>query len=164
MSWILPKLNNRVQVLKPTQRPNDEGGLDLVFGVPFEGAFDVGEFDMLAPLTTVWMGFQPIGYKTSGTKYIRGKQVAETATHEFIVRHLAVASLGKEFGLSFSGEFKYMPDLNPLKSDYFLFVQNGSAVKGRLFRVHEAQNIREQNEYLSIVAEEIEERGTGYSI
>jgi hypothetical protein len=53
MSWILPKLNQRVQVLKPIQRPNEAGGLDLVFGVPFNGAFAEGSFDMLAPLTTI---------------------------------------------------------------------------------------------------------------
>lgn len=161
MSWILPKLTSRVQILKPTQRPNDDGGLDLVFGVPVSSAFDTGEFDMLAPLKTTWMGFQPIGFR-GGVKYVRGKQVSETATHEFICRFLSVASLGKEFGLSFSLGFKYMADLMPLKSDYFLFLQKGSSVKGRLFRIQETMNVKEQDEYLSIIAEEIEERGTGY--
>ena len=162
MSWLLPKLKYRVQVLKPTQHPNEEGGLDLFFGNPLSGAFAFGEFDMLAPLMTVWMGCQSIGYKGTGAKYIRGKQVNEAATHEFICRWLAVASLGREFGLAFAGGFKFMPDLAPLKSDYFLFLQEGSSVKGRLFRIHETMKINEQNEYLSIVAEETEERGTGY--
>lgn len=162
MAWLIPKLTKKVQILKPTQRPNLDGGLDLVFGTPYGGSFDESSFDMLSPVKTIWMGFQPIGYKTSGTKYIRGKQVAETATHEFICRLMAVASLGKEFSAAFSIAFKDMGDLNPLKSDYFLFVQKGTIAKGRLFRIHEVMNIREEDESLSIVAEEIEERGTGY--
>lgn len=161
MTWLIPQLNARVQILRPTQRPTDEGGLDLVFGVPFGGAFEESGFNMLAPLLTIWMGFQPIGYR-GGTKYVRGKQVSETATHEFLCREKAVSNLGKEFSLAFSEAFKYMSDLAPLKSNYYLFLQKGSSVKGRLFRVLESSNVREQDEYLSVIAEEIEERGTGY--
>ena len=163
MTWIIPKLSHKVQVLFPQQRPNDAGGLDLVFGTPYSGdAFGGDAFDMLAPLCTVWMGFKPIGYKTSGAKYVRGKQVAETATHEFICWALDIASLGREFGRGFDFGFKEMPDLSPMKSNYFLFVQLDNSVKGRLFRVQEASNIDERGEHMSIIAEEIEERGTGY--
>ena len=162
MSWIAPKLVNRIQILKPSQEPNEAGGFDFGFGFPFGEGFGGSGFDYLAPLTTVWMGMNPVGYKGTGQKYIGGKQVNETVTHEFIVRHLAVANLGKEFGGAFDIEFKSMPDLGPLKSDYYLFLQNGSTVKGRLFRVDSIVNVAEAKEYLSIAAEEIEERGTGY--
>ena len=162
MSWICPKLVNRVQILKPTQDPNEDGGFDFGFGRPFGDGFGGEGFGYLAPLTTVWMGIFPVGYKGSGSKYIRGKQVNEAVTHEFIVRHLAVANLGKAFGGGFDVGFKVMPDLGPLKSDYYLFFQRNSSVKGRLFRIDSISNVKESNEYFSIAVEEIEERGTGY--
>jgi len=163
VSWILPKLTKRVQILKPTQRPNEDGGFDLGFGQPLSGAFTTGEFDRLAPLLTVWMGMRPLGYSGGETKYIRGQQVNPRVTHEFIVYQMEVANLGKQFNLSFSGEFKFMADLAPLKADYFLFLQeNSTAVKGRLFRVYDVMDIGEMKEYLAIAAEELEERGTGY--
>ena len=139
-------MNYEVQVGKPIQVANAEGGADFSF----------------ENLMTVWMGFKPIGYKTSGTKYVRGKQVSEAATHEFIAMLSEFELLGREFITAFGIGFHGMETLSPLKSDYFLFVQEGSTVKGRLFRILESQNVNEDGEYLSIVAEEIEERGTGF--
>ena len=148
MSWLVSKMNYEVQVGKPIQVANAEGGADFSF----------------ENLMTVWMGFKPIGFKTSGTKYIRGKQVSEAATHEFIAMLSEFELLGREFITAFGIGFHGMGSLSPLKSDYFLFVQEGSTVKGRLFRILESQNVNEEGEYLSIVAEEIEERGTGWPV
>jgi len=148
VSWLVSKMNYEVQVGKPIQVANAEGGADFSF----------------ENLMTVWMGFKPIGYKTSGTKYVRGKQVSEAATHEFIAMLSEFELLGREFITAFGIGFHGMGSLSPLKSDYFLFVQEGSTVKGRLFRILESQNVNEEGEYLSIVAEEIEERGTGWPV
>lgn len=159
MTWLVPKLNRRVQLLKPTQTPNEDGGLDLVFGQPYGSGFESEGFDFLAPMLTVWMGVVPIGV---GGKYVRGEQVMENTTHEFVCRARAVSNLGHEFSTAFNSGFKYMNDLNPLKSDYFLFMQKPSSVKGRLFRIQNVVNANERDEYMVILAEEIEERGTGY--
>lgn len=161
MSWLVNKLTHRVQILIPTNRPNDEGGFDFEFGNPFADGFEIGDFDFLAPVKTVWMGFNTVGYKGTGSKYIRGKQVSENVTHEFIARHLAV-SMGECFAEGFDSGFKNMPDLVSMKADYHLFVENGSKVKGRLFRIDSVVNVNEQDEFLSIAAEEIEEKGTGH--
>lgn len=162
MSWLTPRLSKQVQILIPNQIPNEEGGADLVFGMPMEGAFDVGGFDHLAPVLTVWMGMKPVTFKGSGSKYIRGKQVNEAVTHGFEVRSIEVSELGKEFGLGFNIGFKFMPNLMGLKSDYFLLAQDGSTVKGRLFRIHDVMDNNEGGEYLNVAAEEIEERGVGW--
>jgi|GEM_PF-3535535 len=146
MSWILPSLDTQVQVGKPANTPNAEGGADFSF----------------ENLMTVWMGFKPVGYKTSGTKYVRGKQVNMAVTHEFKVMALEVENLGREFTAAFGIGFKGIGTLSPLKSDYFLFVQEENVSAGRLFRIHEAQKVREEDEYMSILAEEVEEQGTGW--
>ena len=146
MSWLIPEINTQVQIGKPGQIANAEGGADFSF----------------ENLMTVWMGFQPIGYKTSGTKYVRGKQINQAGTHEFKVMALEVELLGREFATAFGIGFKGTGTLSPLKSDYFLFVQEERSTTGRLFRIHEAQKIMEEDEYLSIIAEEVEEQGIGW--
>lgn len=148
MSWLAPSLNRRVQIGKPIQIANDEGGFDFSFDA----------------VLTVWMGIKPVTFKGAAGSYIRGEQINEVVTHKFTVRKIAVDSLGKEYGLGFSDAFRYMTDLMPLKSDYFLFLQHGSTVKGRLFRIHDVVNKDERNESLIVNAEEIEEKGTGYPI
>lgn len=148
MTWLVSKINKRVQVGKPTQIANDEGGFDFGFDV----------------LLTLWMGMNPVSYKGAGLTYIRGAQINENITHKFTVRRLAIASLGRTYGKGFSGSFDSIADLGLLKSDYYLFLQQGSTVKGRLFRIHEILNKNERNEYLEIGAEEIEEKGTGYPV
>ena len=164
MTWLAAELDQKVQILAPTQKPNDDGGFDLNFGVPAGAAFAYDEVDRLAPLTTVWMGLKPVSFQGHGGKYIGGEQVNEAITHIFKCRSSSVASLGKEFSTGFNINFKFMSDLMPLKSDYFLLVQRGSTVKGRLFRVHNITDNKEQREYLKIQAEEIEERGTGFPV
>ena len=161
MTWLTPQINQRVQILKPRQVPNNDGGLDFCFGTPVNEAFESGSFDSLAPLMTVWMGVKPVGFKGSGRKYIRGEQVSEVVTHEFTLRNEEIASLGKEFDSAFGLDFKGMADLCPLKSDYFLQLERYTAVKGRLFRIDSLKNVGENEEYLSIAAEEIESRGAG---
>lgn len=142
MTWLAPKLTQRVQVGKPTQTPNTDGGFDF--------AFDT--------LLTIWSGLKPV---TPG-QYIRGEQIGEGVTHEFKIRRSAVASLGRVFGKGFDGGFDSIADLAPLKRDYFLFMQRGSMVKGRLFRIKDVKDNDERREYLRVRAEEIEERGSGY--
>ena len=146
------------------QRPNEDGGFDFGFGRPFAEAFASGEFDQLAPVMTVWMSLKPVGSKGSGSKYVRGEQVNENVTHVLEVMAIEVASLGREFSLAFSSAFKFMPNLVGLKSTYYLFVEEESSVKGRLFRIHEVTDHKEEREFLIILAEEIEERGVGHPV
>jgi len=146
MTWLIPQLKERVQIGKPVQTANDNGGFDFSFDV----------------LLTIWMGLKPSRFAGRGPEYIRGEQINENITHEFICRKSAVESLGRDFAKGFSEGFDSIEDLAPLKSDYFLFLQRGSAVKGRLFRIHGVTDNKEQREYLKIGAEEIEERGTGW--
>ena len=164
MSWLTPSRRERVQILTARLNPNDDGGGDLVFGKPLSEGFGFSEFDQLSPILIVWMGLKPITFQGTGTKYIRGEQINENVTHEFSVRRIEVASLGKQYGLAFSIQFKFMADLMGLKSDYFLFIQRSSTVKGRLFRIHDVRDHKEQREYLLVSAEEIEERGTGWGV
>ncbi len=165
MSWLCSALRERVQILIPRQIPNDDNGsLDLLFGNSMGESFEFGPFSNLVPVKTIWAGFKPITFKGAGAQYDGGKQINEAVTHRFKVRRVAVDELGKQFGLSFSSSFKFMADLMGLKSNYFLFVERSSTVKGRLFRIHNITDHKENREYLNVDAEEIEERGSGYGI
>ncbi len=164
MTWIVPKLNKRVQILKPNMKEESEGGFDFVFGEGMGSGFDYGAFSQLDALKTVWMECKPAIRSGFGTvsQYVRGEQITENITHNFKVRKEALIGLGRGFSLGFSIGFDSIDDLIILKSQYYLFMESGSDVKGRLFRIKGVVNNKEQNEYYKISAEEIEERGTGY--
>lgn len=145
--WVLPKLKNRVQVQKAVQTPNTTtGGLDRTYST----------------LTTIWMGCEPMSpYKPVG-EYIRGVQIADRPTHIFIARVSALDNVvGRGFTLGFSTGFKSILDLMSMKSDYFLFMQRGSSVRGRLFRVLNVTDMFENRNYYTLLAKEIEQQGVG---
>lgn len=149
MTFLVPKLRKRVQVRIPVDTPNDSGGYDRTY----------------TTVDTVWAGFKP----KNQTRYIRGSQTetlkANTqnlATHEFTLRRVAVDTLGRQFGKGFGPGFDSIADLNPLKSEFFFFVQD-TTVKGRLFRIINIMDHNERKEFLIVRAEEIEEQGIGYT-
>lgn len=146
--WLLPRLKNRIQIVKPTQTPNDDGGFDRGY----------------TTLLTVWGELKPSVYKVSAAEYIRGVQTNEQVTHKVAIRKSSVSSLGRTFSTAFSIAFDSIADINLLKSDMFLFVQMDSMVKGRLFRIHNIVDVQERGYYYSLMVEEIEEKGTGYPV
>lgn len=148
MSWLAPELDKRIQIVKPVQSPNSISG-------GFNRSYET--------LLTIWGGLKPLEYVRSSTQYIRGVQTTNDITHTVKIRKCGVSSLGKAFSSAFSTGFDSIPDINSLKSDFFLFVQQRSTVKGRIFRVHNISNVREEGEYYSLQVEEIEEKGTGYT-
>ena len=146
MTRLVHELRKQVQVVKPIQTPNVSGS--------FTRSYET--------LLTVWMGMKALSHAT----YIRGVQAdieAGKFTHEFKCRKEAVDRLNSEFTAAYTSAFDIMGDLMPLKSDYFLLVEKGSTVKGRLFRIKRIMDKDERGEYLSLLTEEIEEKGTGYA-
>ena len=148
MTWLAPQLRRRVQIKKPTQTPNSvTGGLDRGYET----------------LLTIWAAFAPVKFGSfAQATYIRGAQTSSVITHEFVIRRVAIQNLGKSFGSGFGSGFDSIADLAPLKSDYFLFVEEESTTKGRLFRIHKIQDVGERKEYLKLFCEEIEEQAAGY--
>lgn len=146
MSYLVPNLKHRVQIRQAIQEPNEYGGYDRNYRT----------------LKTVWAEVMTTNLSTDFIEAIRGEQVNEVATHNFRVRYSAVYSLGKGFASAFSKGFNSGADINMLKSDYFLFLQNGSEDKGRLFRVRGTKRDERFKEFVKIKAEEIEEQGTGW--
>lgn len=142
MTWLTPQLDKRVQIGTPSQVSNDDGGFDFEF----------------ESVVTLWMGCKPI----SPGRFIRGEQVNEKSTHQFTVRKVELENIGMAFANGFSIGFDSVSNLNLVKGDYYLFLESGPSYKGRLFKVNAAMNNNEQDEVYLILAEEIEERGTGY--
>lgn len=148
MTWLADKLRYRIQIRKPVQTPNDAGGFDRLYET----------------LLTIWAGFKPtkFGSSFSQAMYAQGQQIRQNITHEFLVRRSSVQNLGKAFGDGFGSGFNSIADLIPLKSDLFIFLQKGSTVKGRSFKIHRVQDNDEKREFIKLFCEEIEEQGTGF--
>jgi hypothetical protein len=146
------KLKHRIQIRKSVQTPNEETG-------GFDQSYEI--------LATIWAALQEgtKGGMEEFVKYIRGETVAsDIPTHTFIVRKVAVQNFGRELSIAFDSAFKQMPDLINLKSDYYIFMQAGSSVKGRSFKIMTLRQDENYNEYIKIRAMEVEEMGTGYPI
>lgn len=146
MTWLAPKLRERIEIRQATQEPNAAGGMTRGY----------------TTIATIWAGIKPVGLTTAQAAYIRGEQIADVETHEFIVRRSAVSSLGRDFGDGFGDGFDGIADLAPLKSEWFIFLQRG-ATKGRIFKIERIVDNDERREFLAIKTREVEEIGTGYS-
>jgi len=147
MSRLVHKLRQRVQIQKPVDTPNDNGGYDRTY----------------TTLDTIWMGMK----SKRKVMIVRESQVEwlDQGTHEFIARNCAVSkALGTGFSDGFSTGFDSIANLNPLTSELFLFMQRGSTTKGKRFRIKRMDDWEERREYYLIDAEFIEEVGTGANV
>ncbi len=92
---------------------------------------------------------------------IRQESIDDTYTVEIKVRKSSVDRLGTEFSTAFSEAFDSIPDINPIKSEYFCFIEAGNSYKGRLFKVMGTRLDERNNEYVIVRLKEEEEHGTG---
>lgn len=162
MTWLAPKLRDRIEIRGAIQTPDSAGGFNQTYQT----------------YATVWAGVRTI----SQGQYLRGRQVGEGDTHVVTIRKTAVSIFGRGFSEGFDlAQFK-MADLNPMKTEFFLFVQKtppalggfdqgfsfgfdrytGISEKGKLLRVIRIVEKDERGEYLDVHAKEVEEHGTGW--
>jgi hypothetical protein len=146
------KLKHRIQIKKAIQTPNAEGGFDRDYET----------------LTTIWAAIKNSSLSRS-LKYIRGEALSEGGsgskdlpTHICTIRKVAIENFGKRMTKGFSVGFDSIEDLMPLKSDYFIFLQKGSTVKGRLFEILRILRDENNDEYIKFEIREREEQGTGW--
>lgn len=143
--WLAPQLNKRVDILEPSQDESTDGGFNQTY----------------TTLKSIWAGVKPVSHTT----YVRWSSIEEfdSITHEIIIRRNSVDDLHTAFSYAFGTGFDSIADLNPIKSNLYMLLNQGSGPKGRLFRLRRAMDVGEKREYISILAEEVEERGTGFS-
>lgn len=144
MSFLAKKLKHRIEIRQAIADPSDDMG--------FERSYKT--------LKTIWAGTREVSRVNTFGFAIRGEQVNELETHEFIIRKSSVDDLGRTFSTAFSPAFDSSADLNPLK-DYYIFKIEGNA--GRLFKIHGVRRDEDNNEFYRIRAEETEEVGTGHN-
>lgn len=143
MSWLVNKLRHRIQIQKPVQTPNADGGADLTYETQ----------------TTIWSEMKQV---SDYIKAIRGASTLDKTTHTFRVRKVAVENLGRDFSSAFDTSVDNIADLNMIKADWFIFMERGSTVKGKRYRITGMLPDDDRNEFVKIAAEELEEAGTGW--
>lgn len=152
MTWLAGGkkhgLRERGQIRKPVQTANIAGGFDRSY----------------TTLLTVWCNAQPVKFGQFGGQrtLAKGQQTRQAVTHVLKIRRSAVDTLGRGFSSGFSTGFDSIADLSPLKSDCFIFVERGSSVKGTLYKIHRVEDVGDYREYLKLLCEEVEEKGTGH--
>ncbi len=148
MSWLAAKLNRRIQIRKGVQTEDEYGGFSQTYET----------------IATIWAKVQPLKGIREYVSIIRGEALADVETHDFLVRAVALWSLGKEFSTGFGGGYNNILDIEPLKSDMFIFLEEGSAIKGRLFRVVDIKLDEDRREFVKFRGRQVEEQGTGYAV
>lgn len=146
MSWLAPKLKHRIQIQTVEQEADSfTGSLDRTY----------------TTIKTIWAAVK----RDSRADYIsaiRGVQTEDSKeTNIFTVRTGAIKKLNVAFTSGFSSGADSIEDINILKSDYFIFLNKGSSVKGRRYRIVGIRLDDDRQEYIDIYAQEIEEKGTG---
>jgi len=143
-TWLVPRLDKRVQILEPSQGEAEAGGFIQDYST----------------LKTIWMGVESVSHNA----YRRFSSIEGfgNVSHTFICRRNAVDTLGVAFDSAFSTEMDSIADLNPLKSTFYLGMEQGNTIKRRIFKILRAMDVNEKREYLSFLCEEIEEQGTGF--
>lgn len=146
--FLHPKLKNRIQIRTVVQTPNERGGFDQSYET----------------IATVWAERQSLLTKFFHyVTFINAQNLnSNLVTEAFIVRYEAVRYLGKQFTSAFSEAFDCIEDLNPLKDNYFVFMERGSSsVKGRLYKIGAVEKDDEYKDHILFRCFEIEEKGTG---
>jgi len=163
LTRLAHKLRHRMQILTPVMAPNADGGFD-------RGYFRLG---------TVWTGLEPLSrFQRINIRYIRDQQIERgTPTHTGYVRRSSVAEVspaafglgtgpgfdshvggfGRQYATAFDNSFRSFPAFTPLKSDYFMFLENGTGTsRGRLFKIYASADPQERREQIQVDLEEIE--------
>ena len=132
MTFLADKLNRRIDILVAYQTPRSDGGFDRSYKT----------------VISVWANFAPV---TPG-QYVRGVQVKDGVTHQFLIRKRALDQLSPK-------DSSY--DVWNLKDTHFIRYIPHELVSdlGRIFRIISMTNHREENEYYIVDSEEIETEG-----
>lgn len=143
--YLVQKLKHRAHLKIPTQTPNPAGGFDISYST----------------ISSFWMGLE------NESSYIRAVRSVNTEKN---ISQIGLARfstfeylLGKEFGKGFGEDFTSIPAINPIKGEYFLFLDSKKTTQGRLFRVHGMARDERDHAWVRFELEEIEEQGTGAS-
>jgi hypothetical protein len=143
MKFIVDELNQRAHLKKPIQIPNDLGGFDQ----SYESILDF------------WMGLK---IESAYLRAVRGENTSgEGITQIGKARFSTFENLGMAFTKGFSFGFKRIASINPIKGDYFLFVESGNSYMGRLFKIKGMAQDEKDKTWMLMQLQEIEEQGTG---
>ena len=142
MRVMADKLKHRAHIQYPTQTPNDSGGFDLTY----------------ATILSFWC---EIVLESNYVKAVRGEQTEEGVTHIFRVRWVALKDLGKEFNDAFSEAFDNIRDVNAIKDNLFVFIQETVSYRGRRFKFMGMSRDEQFREWVLMRAHEEEEVATG---
>jgi hypothetical protein len=121
----------------------------------------------LLTYTTVATVWAELIDKSGSAAYImalRGVDADPSQVYDtiFRVRYVAIKNLGRAFNTAFSDAVDAIEDIDPIKSDYTLFLQVGNNPdRGRRYKVFGSIRDDDHKDYVKIFAKQLEESGTG---
>lgn len=166
MKYLASQLKHRFQLLQAVQ-----GAGRLAFKLEYKR------------LIRLWGGIKNRNEGgINGLQPIRHGNVGTIDTHEVILRYTSIygrrsqafgdgygdsydanksKGLSKAFDLAYSDEYDSILDFNPIKTEYFIYMEGNSPYQGRIFKINRVIRDDQYKEYIKIMVTEQEERGTG---
>jgi hypothetical protein len=147
--YLAKDLRYRIQIKTPIQTP--DSSTDATENLEVELTYTT--------VATIW---GDIRTDSKWVEALRGVQDNERETLEIKVRHSAIYAFGSQYASAFSTSFDESRDMNPLKRDFFCFIENDGAYKGKLYRITGIKKDNYNKRFFLIRVVEEEEQGTGY--
>lgn len=145
MTWMTPKLRKKIQIQEAENTPMSSGTFERDY----------------TTLKRIWAEIK-INSKAAYIAAIRGVNTdEEISTHIIKIRKSSVSDLGTHFKKAFNSAFDSIADLNAIKTNYFIFIEETNQIRGRRLKINGIQQDEIHREYMNIIATEIEERGSG---
>ncbi|MCK5600431.1 hypothetical protein KAR91_01075 [Candidatus Pacearchaeota archaeon] len=166
MKYLAPKLKHRFQLLQAVQDPGR-----MTFKLTYKR------------LIRLWGGIKNRNERgVNGLQPIRHENIGSIDSHEILLRYTSIygrrsqafqsgydndfnanqsKGLSKSFDLAFSTEFDSIPDFNPIKTDYFLFLEGNNPSMGRFYKVNRIIRDDQYKEFIQVMVTEQQEQGTG---
>lgn len=137
MSWMVPKLNQRIQICIAQLVPDTSNEMQST---------------VYTLVKEIWAELIPV---SSYIRAIRSANTESADTHYFKIRKSSMELVGSEFSKAFDSNFDSTSRSNSIKSDWFIKLLRGSAY--RLFRITGTQADDQNKEYILIRSSEQEE-------
>jgi hypothetical protein len=168
MSYIASKLKYRIQIMQAIDEPKDNGSFKRSY----------------KKIIRLWAWKKPTSQYIMAIRSVNAEK-GIIDTDEFGVRYNSVVGkfyrgfakgfdsgedsyksdgLGKSFDGGFDNGQDSQVDIYPIKSDYFVFLENGNTNQGRLYKINRVIIDDDNNEFVIFRCMEIEEQGTGAKI
>jgi len=161
MTWLAPRLKERIRIREAVQTPNDAGGYDQTYRDLLACWAEVKPFGRGRYFRRVQTEIIPTYIATLRLGALRDERAGGFARAFNLGHAIVTGLLGRMFGNGFDAGFISRGAINPASGEYYILWERGAEAEdyGNLFRVVAAASY--YDEFIELELRELHEVGTG---